>query len=334
MPIDTDELRARRWPVSKAAEYAARCAALRGCNYIPRNCINPTQMWQELDRQVIDQELGWAAAIGLNSLRVFLQYLVYEAHPQGLLDRMEAFLDIAGSHGLSTMFVLMDDCWGPEPMLGKQPLPIPGVHNSGWTMSPGVTRRRPEHWPGLERYVRDVLRRFARDERVIAWDLYNEAEGKSRPLVEAAFAWAREVAPSQPLLTCWHAEDLVDIMTFHCYEDPAKPEVARELERLLLTGRPVVCTECLARTMGNTLERFLPVYAKARVGWYVWGLVSGATQTRFPWNWPAGGPEPYVWFHDLLYPDGMPYRQAEVDLIRSYAATGARGENGPGGWDR
>ncbi|MDI7277189.1 MAG: 1,4-beta-xylanase, partial [Anaerolineae bacterium] len=136
MSIDIEQLRALRWPLSRAAEYAERCAALRGCNYIPRHCINPTQMWQELNEREIDQELGWAAGIGLNSLRVFLQYIVYEAGPGALLDRMAAFLDIAARHGLSTMFVLLDDCWAPEPALGAQPAPVPGVHNSGWTQSP------------------------------------------------------------------------------------------------------------------------------------------------------------------------------------------------------
>ncbi len=274
--------------------------------------------------QEIDQELGWAAGIGLNSLRVFLQYLVYEADPPALLDRLAAFLDIAARHGHSTMFVLFDDCWGPEPALGAQPAPRPGVHNSGWTASPGVTRRQPEHWPGLERYVKDILGLFAHDERVIAWDLYNEPYTATRPLVEAAFAWAREVAPSQPLVTCWQADDLADLTTVHLYEDPDKPEVAAELKAALLSGRPVLCTECMARPLGSTLERILPIYAAAGVGWYVWGLVSGATQTRFPWDWPAGGPEPYLWFHDLLYPDGTPYRQAEVELIRSYAGRSSR----------
>jgi len=320
-----ERLHTLRWSGEKAMGWAQRLAGARGCNYVPRDCCNTTQMWQDLDEKIIDEELGWAAAIGLNSVRVFVQYLVYEAYPAKLLDALSAFLDIADRHGISVMFVLLDDCWGPEPTLGEQPTPIPGVHNSRWTSSPGAARRQPEHWPGLERYVKGVLSRFSSDQRIIAWDLYNEARPESRSLVEAAFAWSREVAPSQPLTSCWEADDLVDIVTFHCYLNAAKPEFAEAVQQARSSGRPAVCTECLARSYGNTLERILPAFAAQDIGWYVWGLVSGATQTRFPWGWPPGGPEPRLWFHDLLYPDGTPYRQEEADLLRTYAVASTHG---------
>jgi hypothetical protein len=319
MGMDLEQLQKARWPLAKAATYAERCRKLRGCNYLPRHSINPTAMWQALDEKEIDQELGWAQAIGLNSVRVFLQYLVYEADPQGLLGRMDRFLDVAARHGISVMFVHFDDCHRPEPYLGEQSAPIPGVHNSGWTQSPGVTRRQPEHWQELRPYVQNVLRHFSNDERILAWDLYNEPERGTQPLVEEVFAWAREVNPAQPLTTCWRADDLVDLATFHNYDDPTTPELFTHMDKALATGRPVLCTECMARTLGNTLAKFLPVYAEKKVGWYIWGFVSGASQTRFPWGWPAGGPEPWAWFHDLLYPDGTPYRQEEVDLIGEYA---------------
>ena len=48
-------------------------------------------------------------------------------------------MKIADEHGIKTLFVLFDDCWLPEPKAGKQPAPVPSVHNSGWLKSPGVT---------------------------------------------------------------------------------------------------------------------------------------------------------------------------------------------------
>jgi hypothetical protein len=276
-------------------------------------------MWQDLDEKVIDQEFGWAAGIGLNSVRVFVQYLVYEHNPAALLGRMDRFLELTAKHGVTTLFVLLDDCWGPEPSLGSQPLPIPGIHNSRWTSSPGVTRRLPEHWPELERYVQGVVTRFARDERILGWDLYNEPQPTSRPLVENVFAWAREAGPSQPLITCWQADDLTDLASFHSYFDPNSPQFTKESEPAFSSGRPVLCTECMARPFGSTLATVLPAFNIGQVGFYVWGLVSGSTQTRFPWGWPVGGPEPRLWLHDLLYPDGTPYKQEEIDLLRAYA---------------
>jgi len=45
----------------------------------------------------------------------------------------------------------------------------------------------------------------------------------------------------------------------------------------------------------------------------------GKTQTYLPWeSWehPYILSQPPVWFHEVLHPDGTPYRQAEMDLIR------------------
>ena len=47
-------------------------------------------------------------------------------------------------------------------------------------------------------------------------------------------------------------------------------------------------------------------------------LVVGKTQTHLPWDsWdkPYTSP-PEVWFHELLRPDGQPYRDSEVRTIR------------------
>jgi len=319
MDIHISKIHASRWSLEKASTWADRCAEVRGCNYIPMNCVNSTAFWQSLDEKLIDRELGWAEDIGLNSLRIFIQYMVYESNPQAMIDNVSRFLDLAAHHQMTVMPVLFDDCWGPDPSLGKQPDPIPGVHNSRWTASPGFSRVKPESWPALDKYVHNLINRFAEDERIIAWDLYNEAKKENRPLVKAAFSWARDVKPSQPLVSCWEADDLQDVITFHCYADPEGEEFRKVITTALESSRPVICTECMARPLGSTLDKLIPVFTRHRIGWYIWGLVAGATQTRFPWGWPPGGPEPYLWFHDLLYPDGKPYSDQEVALIRQLA---------------
>ena len=43
------------------------------------------------------------------------------------------------------------------------------------------------------------------------------------------------------------------------------------------------------------------------VGAINWGLVSGKTNTIFPWGSPEGAPEPKVWFHDIFRKDGTPF---------------------------
>ena len=316
-PEDPAKPHAARWPAEKAWRWYADVGPIRGCNFLPRTAVNTTEMWQKetFDPGTIDEELGWAQRCGINSVRVFIQYIVYEADPRGLIQRMERFLEIADRHHISAMIVLLDDCFIPEPKLGRQPDPIPGVHNSQWTASPGNRRKAAEHWPELKQYVVDVLTHFGHDRRVLVWDLYNEAAPPSRPLVEAAFAWAREAKPSQPLTSCWQAADLWDVASFHDYGSPN----AKQLDHWI-AERPALCTECIARGCGSRFETVLPALAQRGIGWYMWGLVKGRIQTYYPWGSPKGAPEPKLWHHDLLQPDGTPYRSAEIDVIRGFAA--------------
>jgi len=312
--------------------------AIKGCNYLPRTAVNSTEMWQgeTFDPDTIDQELGWAAEVGYNSVRVFLQFLVWRDDPQAFLQRMRAFLAMADKHGIRPMFVPFCDCAfaGKEPYLGPQDEPIPGVHNSGWVPSPGLSRVEDRSaWPELQSYIQSVVGTFARDGRVLMWDLYNEPGAsnngeRSLPLVEATFAWAREVDPQQPLtvgpwndLTTAMSQRfmaLSDVVSFHAY-DPAVKDVRAKIELGRPFGRPLICTEWLFRTGGNTFQNVLPLFAEERVGWYNWGLVAGRTQTYMIWGSKLGDPMPEVWHHDVLHPDGWPFDPEEVALIRAFS---------------
>ncbi len=324
----------RRWTQARAWEWYRRQPQPFGCNFLPSTAVNATEMWQEqsFDEETIRRELSWAARYGMNSCRVFLPYLVWQKDPERFKDRFATFLRIAAQHALSAMPILFDDCAfaGKEPYPGRQDAPIPGVHNSGWTPSPGPTIADDRTlWPQLEAYVRDVIGTFGQDPRVLIWDLYNEPGNnergaKSLPLLEQTFLWARAANPSQPLtagiwgcketdMQCLHASDIV---TFHHYA-PADQLRAR-IVALQRYGYPLLCTEWMARTLGSRFSTHLPIFLETEVGSYMWGLVSGKTQTSFPWGSPAGAQEPELWFHDLLRPDGTPYDQEEIATIEQF----------------
>jgi len=325
-----------RWPAERAWEWYRGVGPVKGCNYLPRTAVNTTEMWQAetFDPKTIDEELGWAERAGYNSVRAFVQFLVWQAGREGLAGRLERFLAIAGRHGIRTMVVLFCDCAfaGKEPYLGKQDEPAPGVHNSGWTPSPGLERVTDRSaWPALGAYVKGIVGRFRDDRRVLIWDLYNEPGNsrmgeKSLPLAEAAFAWAREAKPSQPITTGAWADfrsrmsrrlmELSDVVSFHAYDPPAGVEAKIKLCAEL--GRPLLCTEWLRRQTGNTFAAILPLFAKHRVGGYHWGLVAGRTQTYMPWGSKRGAPMPRVWQHDVFHPDGKPYAPAELGLLRAF----------------
>ncbi|MDE2750413.1 MAG: 1,4-beta-xylanase [Chloroflexota bacterium] len=326
-----------QWTPEKAKEWYAAIEPIRGCNYLPRSAVNSTEMWQaeSFDPATIAEELAWAAAAGFNAARVFHQFLVWRDDPAGLKYRIDQYLDIAAGEGIKAMFILFDDCAfaGKEPYLGPQDDPVPYTHNSGWTPSPGLTRVADRAvWPELKDYVVDIVGSFADDERVQIWDLYNEpgnsemGEG-SLPLVEAAFAWAREAGARQPLTTSifrLHDEyemeerilELSDVTSFHHYGETGVEAVIQRCQKY---GRPVLCTEWLRRVVGQTVELILPIFVRERIGWYNWGLVAGRTQTYLDWCRELNSPDSKTWQHDIFHADGSPYDEAEIELIRSFA---------------
>src|SRR5688500_10559781 len=332
-----------RWSTEKANDWYARQPWLVGCNFIPSNAINQLEMWQAetFDPATIDRELGWAADIGFNTVRTFLHDLAWEADADGLKERINGFLDIASRHGIRPLLVFFDDCWNSDPKNGHQPAPKPGIHNSGWVQSPGVAvvNKGPSVWGRLETYVKDIIGSFANDERILLWDLYNEPGNsgngeRSLPLVQSVFEWARAANPSQPLsVGVWFDSKALnefqlaasDVITFHHYWAPEKLEC--EIAKLKAYGRPVICTEWMARTCGSLVSTNLPVFAREKVGCVNWGLVAGKTNTIYQWQDLNPVKEsmdlqvgPEVWFHDIFCADGTPYDRTEIEIFKKYTA--------------
>lgn len=335
-----------RWTTEQAWTWWDDQPWIVGVNFTPSSACNQLEMWQAetFDEVTIARELAWAADLGFNTVRTYLHDLVWEHDRDGFGARIDAFLTIARGNGIRPILVLFDDVWNVDFALGPQPAPHPGRHNSRWVQSPGerVLERYDEHRARLEAYVAGVIDAFGDDDRVLAWDLYNEPGGvatpsgrpvdaRCLPLLADVFTWARSVGPAQPLTSGTFkigqpqdprirelqlAES--DIVSFHHY-GPVD-ELERLIERLAArTGRPLLCTEYLARTEGSRFETHLPVFRRHRVGAVSWGLVAGRTQTCFPWSsWldAEPHPEPDVWFHDILRTDGTPFDPAETTFLR------------------
>lgn len=352
-----------RWTVSKARDWYARQPWLVGANYATSTAINQLEMFQAetFDPVTIDRELGWAHdRFGMNTVRVYLHDLLWLQDPEGFKVRLEQFLTIADRHGIRPILVLFDSCWNPDPKLGAQHWPIPGVHNSGWLQSPG--RRDlvdPANDARFRAYVEGIVGAHARDPRVLAWDIWNEPDNpgggsynddqlkdevrRIEALLPQAFAWARAQNPIQPLTSgVWIGPDWSpgaasltkiqriqlaesDVITFHNYEWPEVFEA--RIAQLRPYGRPLICTEWLARGNGSNVETILPIGRRENVGMINWGLVDGDTQTRLPWDsWerPYTLQEPTIWFHDLMRRDGSPYRLREIEVFKALEKAPAR----------
>lgn len=346
---------APQWTERQANDWYAKQPWLVGCNFIPSTAINQLEMWQSetWDPQTIDRELGWAADLGMNTIRVFLHDLVYRNDPDGLKMRFYDFLTLCDKHDIRPMVVLFDSVWDPEPKAGLQPAPKAGLHNSGWVQSPGkhILGDRTQ-WHLVKPYVVDMISTFRIDNRILLWDIVNEPDndnlvsyGKAglnvelqnkqqmgTDFVKEAFQWAREAQPTQPITSGpwygdWSSLETMsemdrflfthsDVITFHNYLGPE--EFERCIEYLKVFNRPILCTEYMARNQSNTFETILPIAQKHQIGMYNWGFVSGKSHTIYPWDsWQKPyADEPSLWFHDIFREDGSAYKPEEVAFIK------------------
>ena len=348
------------WPKEKAEAWSKARPWQVGSNYIPSTAINQLEMWQAdtFDPDTIDRELGWAQGLGFNSMRVFLHDIPYRDDRDGFLGRIDRFLKIADAHEIRPMLVLFDAVWDPNPAAGKQRDPRPHVHNSGWVQSPGraILEDSTRH-DELEGFVKGVIGRFKDDPRVLAWDMFNEpdnpntsAYGKlefaAKPrraleLLRKSYAWARSVDPSQPITSgvwvgddwsdpenltpVWRFQlDQSDIVTYHDYN--AWPKHKARIDALRRLGRPILCTEYMARPMGSAFDPILGNLKDENIGAYNWGFVAGKSQTIYPWDtWTKQyDAEPEIWFHDIFRKDGTPFSKKEVAYIRGVTGNEAK----------
>ena len=324
---------AERWTVEKAKEWGATQPWRAGANFLPSTAINQLEMWQAetFDTATINRELGFAEGIGMKVMRVYLHHLAWETDSTGFKKRMDIYLAIATKHGIITVFTIFDDCWNPTYAAGKQPDPKPGIHNSGWVRDPGeLIYTDTTLVTVLERYVKDILSTFSSDKRILLWDLYNEPGNtgygnRSMPLLRKVFQWGREVNPSQPLTSgVWKnsLSDLnkfqvenSDIISYHNYNDEKNHKA--QIDSLRIYGRPLICTEYMARRNNSLFSTIMPLLKKENIIAINWGLVSGKSNTIYAWDSPIpDGSEPKLWFHDIFRKDGSPYLEAETTLIK------------------
>lgn len=312
-----------RWTEKDAKDWWQARPWVCGFNFLPSSAVNFIEMWHAdtFDLPTIERELGWAAEIGFNAIRVNLPFLGWQHDRDGLFDRLDRLMGVASGQGLSTVPCLFDDCGfgGAEPVWGAQPDPVPGIHNSRAVASPGrETVLNSDLRPVLKAYVRDLITTYRTDRRILFWDLYNEPgnrmdfdktaysqfdselESHALSLMETSFEIARDVGPEAPLsVAAWTTplpeEDVhpyqteidrsalrhSDIVTFHAYWN--KQRVSQFIDYLEVFDRPIICTEWMARQIDSRISDQLELFHDRDVGCFQWGMVKGRTQTWLPW---------------------------------------------------
>ena len=350
-----------RWSAEQAWAWKARHPWLRGCNYMPADCANRIDQWQALDCEkhfeTAATELKLAHGIGFNTVRLILEFTVWDQDHDGFMARLDRFLDLAWANGIAAMICFGNDCTVPKSDANSRP--HLGPQHCDWGYHGG--RRKSQHGSFVgqvgysllddedtrERFfqmVAEIVAKYAHDERVVVWDLFNEPGNNGRkdisiPHVQRIFDTARACAPDQPLTTAtWHgkgrlfpverlAMDLSDVISFHSYTTYA--EVVELVAEYRKEGRPLMCSEWLNRIANNTIQEIFPLFYLMGVDCWMWGFVAGLYQTYEPWesywNMVRDGSFPpdfdiTKWQHDLIRPSLRPYDPREVELIRRFTA--------------
>ncbi len=355
-----------RWSRERAWEWYDAQPWFRGCNYLPADCCNRIALWQELDFErhldTADRELELAASIGFNSIRVILEFIVWDEQHDGFMERFERFLATAAKHGISLMVCFANDCTVPKdenyrpPRLGPQRYDW-GYHggrknspHSGYKNAIGYNPAldEPENAERFYRMVAEIVGKYAADPRIVIWDLFNEPGNGNRgevsvPHVRRIFEAARSAEPSQPLTSgVWHtpghfspaeltALELSDVVSYHNYRNYESNIL--EIAELRRHGRPLLNTEWLNRIAGNDLESMFPLFCLEKVGCWNWGFVAGLSQTYEPYEsmWRRYEADPSTpldftrWMHDLFRPSLHPYNPREIEVIRKFSTLADEG---------
>ena len=339
------ESNSQQWTKEQAWDWYNQQPYLIGCNYTPAYACNQIEFWQKesFDTVAIDKELALCEKWGINTLRVFLHFLVWQNDPE-FKNRINTFLNLTKKHKIKPLIVFWDDCWNEKITWGKQPPPKACTHNSQWLVCPGnALKDSVKNFPILLEYVQDIISYFKNDTRILMWDLYNEIGSAGRDyktksdvnagsleLLKASYKVARKIRPIQPITTCyapvskdmdsafyhWQTKE-ADVFTFHDYSDYKSNYKFVEDCKRRADGRPMICTEYMARKYGSTFSELLPLYKENNIGALNWGCVSGKTNTKFPWENNTCDPQP--WFHEIFTETLEPYRLDEVKLIKLMA---------------
>lgn len=291
---------------------------VQGCVFVPTNCVNEAQQWDEYDPAINDRELHYASVYGINTVRVYLHYFIYLKDKTKLLANIEDFLTRADKHGIKTEFVFFDDCWH-EPSTDilksdyQYPAPMPGVHNSRWLLSPGhtVLQHYEEHQERLKSYVQDIVNAHKDDGRILFWETYNEPKqgpGVHR-LMKDSIEWIHETGTTIPVtatgVPTFTGDPFSDFRSWHMYEKYDIPGDKYALN-----------TECMNRQMQSVpgvVEHF-----KGKTGFIMWELGIGRDNCRYAWKDKPESPaksEPKTPFHGLVYPDGHPWAIEDIQAL-------------------
>ena len=349
----------QKWTIEQANEWYNIQGWLRGCNFIGSDCSSRIDMYQSyrIDEKLAtaERELKLAQELGFNTVRLIADFDVYYAEPDSYMEVFDKYVDLCAKYGQKIMVVLAHEAQLPRgdvfvpKKMGEQFYTL-GCHQGRAPLTEDQKALKPRHYMEIP-LVRDcflemvtrTVSKYAKDERIICWNVYNEPGitigERSIDILNTLFNLIRALDPIQPLCAdVWRgvkgdkiqtkeelvAYELSDVISFHSYQSFTK--LVKEINFHKKTGRPLLLTEWLHRINHNNIFDLYPLFFLNNVANYCWGFVSGKTQTYEPWecmwdDWDRGEGGNYdftKWQHDLFRPNLRPYDPHEIELIKEF----------------
>lgn len=348
-----------QWTPEKAWEWYNNQPWIRGYNGYPSNCVSRIAMWQEYKHKEVFEQIEYEFALardtGFNAVRAIIQFECWYYQHDSFMNNLEEYFCLADKYGLKVMLTLGNDCtipkefWKPV-VFGEQPVDWgyhsgikKGPHVQGYTAPGYCLLDEPEFEPEYYKMVDELAAKYAKDERLHIWDVWNEPgngrrESLSLRAMEKFFEIIRSHDQIQPLTAdIWKFDDdympyneiekraaeLSDIITFHHY----KPfdHLIKTIEAMKSFGRPVINNEWLNRIEHNDVAEIFPLFYLERIGSYHWGLIQGYSQTYEPWHryyLQLNNPDIDItkMQHDIYRFNGFPYDPKEIKIIKDFCA--------------
>ena len=350
------------WTKQQAWDWVNARPWIRGFNGYPQNCVNRIALWQKYNHEEvfrqIEAEFALAKETGFNAVRTIIEFEVWLYEHDSFMSNLEEYFTLADKYGIKVMLVLGNDCRVPKDFYSFQL----GEQHVDWGYHSGIKRGQhsnthsdmgyelidePEYREKFFEMVEELAAKYAHDERLQIWNVWNELGNSRRhamsvPVMEKACEIIRSHDQIQPItVDVWtytkdckpvpgvqeRAIALSDVISFHNYSSFGT--FVRVLKAMQSFGRPVFCTEWLNRITGNLVEQVFPLLYLEHVGSYHWGLIQGYSQTYEPWGCynaeiadpNYNGPHDLTALqHDLYRFSGLPYKAKEVAIIKEFSS--------------
>lgn len=330
---------------------------VRGAVYLPLKDWNAYQFWANYRNAVVERDLGYAASIGLNSLRVFASYEFWREEGPTFFAHAEHFLSACEEHDIRPVVMLFEATPEAPPTDGNLHATDPeeafGVHSPS---RPDILQ--PRNWKGYARSPIHFARRWAEecagDDRLLATEIMNEPSNVQprQDFVMDALQEVRDTAPDATLTMgtkdvrfarVYDRDDALDAYQFHM-NLPKEPTAARRYvadQRELVDqisgeeSKPLWCTEW-QRTLEEPPSRFSPNLSSLAPairevsedglldGDFFWSLMLRPAYLRGPRNRGR--------VNGLFHHDGAVYSRSDAETIAGQQPDLVRRHALPASW--